>query len=449
VKIEHFEAEIAENLRLASDNTEAKQPTEAARVLVLQERALYGLAGETVNAILPYTEAHPAALLLNVIIGAGNMIGHNAYFRVEKTFHYLNLFAVLVGDTSRGRKGSSRSTPEYIFGKIDPEWKHKRIMSGLSSGQGLIWNVRDPVIESQPVKEKGKITGYQDEIADKGEEDKRLFIIEEEFSTVLKLGANEGNILSAVIRQAWDTGNLRTLVSGRKAHPVTATDAHISILGHITKQELLRYLDSTEQANGFGNRFLWAMVERSKKIPKPTGAPDEILEPLIERIGDAVHFGIRTGEIVRDNDTEQIWSAAYDKLTEDANDMAGLITARGAPQVMRIAAIYALLDKSAAIRPDHLMAGLALWDYCAASARFIFGENLGDPIADRIFEAIKQTEGLSITDIHDLFSRHASAAEIDQALSWLIKVGRIEMATIATGGRPKSIYCVKSNARLQ
>ena len=68
----------------------------------------------------------------------------------------------------------------------------------------------------------------------------------------------------AVVRQAWDTGTLRTLT---RNNPLTATDAHISIIGHITAEELRRHLTSTEAANGFANRFLWLPVRRSKQLP--------------------------------------------------------------------------------------------------------------------------------------------------------------------------------------
>jgi hypothetical protein len=407
--------------------------------LVLQPEALHGLAGDIVASILPHTEAHPVALLVYLLAGFGNIIAHNAHWRMERTNHYLNLFGVLVGDTNRGRKGTSRSTLDHSFEKIDRDWKNNRVMSGLSSGQGLIWNVRDPITEHRPIKEKGKTVGYEDVVVDKGEPDKRVFIVEEEFSTVLKLAPVEGNILSAVIRQAWDSGNLRSLTSGRKSHPVKATDAHVSIVGHITKTELLRYLDSTEQANGFGNRFLWFMVERSKRIPNPRGTPDEVLDPLIERLADSVSFATKAGEISRDKGAETVWTAAYDKLTEDGSGMVASMTARAAPQVMRIASIYALLDRSGLIRVEHLQAAIALWDYANESTKIIFGDSLGDPTADRILDAINQGDGLDRTNLRDLFSRH-NTGDIDRALAWLLKMNRIEETSIATGGRPRTVY---------
>ena len=115
--------------------------------------------------------------------------------------------------------------------------------------------------------------------------------------------SREGNILSTILRQTWDGGNLNPLV---KNNPLRATGAHISIIGHITKTELLRYLTATEQSNGFANRFCWFLIARSKFIANPLGTPQELLCPLIQCLRDAVNFARRTGEIRRDADTENI-----------------------------------------------------------------------------------------------------------------------------------------------
>ena len=56
---------------------------------------------------------------------------------------------------------------------------------------------------------------------------------------------------------------------------------------------------------------------------------------------------------------------------------------------MRLAALYAVMDKSKTIEKEHLMAALALWHYAEASARYIFGDATGDRVADRIMEALR------------------------------------------------------------
>src|SRR3712207_8613758 len=52
-----------------------------------------------------------------------------------------------------------------------------------------------------------------------------------------------GNTLSPVVRDAWDTGTLRNMT---KNSPATATGAHVSIISHITIDELQRELSDTE-----------------------------------------------------------------------------------------------------------------------------------------------------------------------------------------------------------
>jgi hypothetical protein len=111
------------------------------------------------------------------------------------------------------------------------------------------------------IKEKGKPAEYKTVVIDDGVLDKRLLVIESEFANVLKVGTREGNILSAVIRSAWEDGNLRTMT---KNSPARATDGHISLVGHITREEYRRELTQTESANGFANRCCIVAVDRSK-----------------------------------------------------------------------------------------------------------------------------------------------------------------------------------------
>ncbi|MBI2988098.1 MAG: DUF3987 domain-containing protein [Deltaproteobacteria bacterium] len=403
----------------------------------LNPLALYGLAGDTVKTIDLYTEADPVAVLVTFLIFFGSVIGRKAHVKVEFTHHYLNLFASLVGDSSKGRKGVSRSTAHYIFSRVDSDWANDRNTSGLSSGEGLIHAVRDQTIQSQPIKKDGRVIEYQDVITDQGVSDKRLNVTEEELSQALKMMAREGNILSATIRQAWDSGDLHPLT---KNNPIRATGAHISLLGHITKDELLRHLDETEKANGFANRFIWFLVKRSKVIPNPTGTPQENLNPIIERLKAAVFFAQGQGEIKRDSEAEAVWAEVYPKLSEGKPGMVGAVIARAEAQVVRLACIYALLDLSPVVKVCHLKAALALWDYAEASAILIFGDNMGDPVADRIITALKQRGGLSETEIYNLFDRHNSKA-VGRALDLLFQAGRIEPETLGdTGGRPKVVW---------
>jgi hypothetical protein len=233
---------------------------------VLDEKALYGLAGDVVRMLGPHTEADPAAILIQTIVTFGNVIGRQPHCTAEADYHALNESGVLVGTTSKARKGTSAGHVRRLYTRAAKAWAEQRIQSGLSSGEGLIWAVRDPIVKREAVREKGKPTGeYQDVVVDHGVSDKRLLVLEAEFASTLRVLGRDGNTLSAIIRQAWDSGDLRVLT---KNSPAQATGAHISIIGHITRDELLRYLDSTESGNGFGNRILWCCVRRSQACPK-------------------------------------------------------------------------------------------------------------------------------------------------------------------------------------
>lgn len=396
--------------------------------------AFYGLAGDVVKTIEPHSEADPVALLANMLVAFGNAVGRGPHFVAEADRHYPNLYTVLVGETSKGRKGSSWGHIWRLFGEVDPSWADFRVQAGLSSGEGLIWAVRDPIEKTEPVKDKGKVIDYQKVLSDQGVDDKRLVVVETEFSSTLRVLRREGNTLSATVRQAWDTGHLRVLT---KHAPARATDAHISVMGHITRDELLRHLEDTEAGNGFANRFLWLCVRRSKVLPEGGRLHEADLAPLISRLAEAVAFAADVGEIRRDDGAQRVWWVVYERLSEGKPGLFGAITARAEAQVMRLACIYALMDCSPVICQEHLLAALALWDYCEASVRYIFGDAQGDPVADTLLGALREApEGLSRTQISDLFGRHKSAGRISRALMSLEAISRARRVTEETCGRP-------------
>jgi hypothetical protein len=76
-------------------------------------------------------------------------IGRSAHYYAGDARHFTNLFTCIVGRTAKARKGSSLSAVRKLLARIDPEWNKERVSSGLSSGEGLIWAVRDPVRETK------------------------------------------------------------------------------------------------------------------------------------------------------------------------------------------------------------------------------------------------------------------------------------------------------------
>jgi Bifunctional DNA primase/polymerase, N-terminal/Protein of unknown function (DUF3987) len=401
----------------------------------LSKRAYCSLVGDVVRAIGPTTEADEAGLLVQFLIGFGSAIGRTAHFRVGSAIHYTNLYGVLVGQTAKSRKGTSWAEIRYLLEAADPVWSSRCVLQGgLASGEGLTWAVRDPITKGMKPK-KGTVRDKETlKIVDEGISDKRLLVIETEFGSPLRVIRREGNTLAGIIRCAWDRGDLVNL---SKISPARATGAHISIIGHITRDELLHEFKANDGSNGFANRFLWVCVRRSQFCPIPKSLPPETFNPLVKRLRDALAFARRAAEMRFSKQALKLWFIKYEELGEEVPGLLGAITSRPEPQVLRISAIYALLNHSNFIERKHLRAALEVWRYCEDSARYIFGDKFGHPVIDRILQHLrKEPKGLTRTEIRELFNRNRTELEINNALRTLQENNFARCSRQETGGRP-------------
>ncbi len=404
----------------------------------LAPEAYHGLADDLVQAVDPYTEADKAAILTSFLSTVGNVVGGGPHFMAGEDKHQLKIYVVLVGESSKGRKGSSKAPIIAIIRRVDELYARTKIINGgLSTGEGIIWQIRDPITQLQPIKEGKAITGYQEITTDPGVPDKRLLVVEGEFASALKVATRQGNTLSPLIRKMFDDDYLGSLT---KNSPVRSTGAHVTIIGHITRPELLTMLTECDQMNGFANRFLWVCVRRSKYLPDGARIPEDILKGLGDKMKAVVDFARGneflggTAEMTRDQEAAALWRKVYPTLSDGKPGLAGAVIARAEAYVMRLACVYALLDKSSTVRVEHLRAALAVWDYCEASAQFIFGESQGDPVADRVFEALKAGP-LTQTQLHHALGRNLPAERIKDALQQLSASGKVDSTQTKGSGR--------------
>lgn len=391
----------------------------------LREAAYHGVTGEFVRLVEPETEADPAAVLVQFLVAAANMIGRGPYFVAGARRHYANIFAVVVGKTAKGRKGTSLAPTVTVLGAVDPVWAAERRQPGLSSGEGLIYAVRDRMVKTNDSVEK---------TIDEGVTDKRLLVVEEEFASVLKMLQREGNTLSTTLRQAFDDGHLRTLT--RQA-PISATGAHFSLLGHITLEELRRELTATDAMSGLANRFGWVLSQRSKLLPDGGDFHHTDIQPLVTKVQKATAYARKQGvhEHVRSVAARELWHEVYPELSRDAPGLLGAAIARAEAITMRLALIYSVLDSAPMIEQEHLAAGLEVWRYLRDSATFIFGDRTGDEYADRIEHELERNGELSRTAIRDLFGRHGKPGRVEAAITALLELDRAELVEVATAGR--------------
>lgn len=405
----------------------------------ISEEAYHGLAGRFVRAVEPASEASPVALLVQFLFGVGSLVGRTAHAVVEGDHHHTNEYAVLVGQSAKARKGTSWGRVKATLSRAEQQWADNRVMGGLSSGEGVIWNVRDPIEKQEKVSHgKGQTPTYETVVADPGEEDKRLLVVEPEFANVLKQTERQGNTLSAILRQGWETGNLRSLT---KNSPAKASGAHITIVGHITDEELRRYLTATEAANGFGNRFMWFLVKRSKMLPDG-GTPDlKALSGIESELAAVLDFARTAGRIDRDPDAADLWRQLYPVLSGDRHGLAGSLTGRAEAHVLRLSVIYAVLDRSPVVKVEHLTAAVAVWEYAEQSVLCIFGDSTGNPLADTILALLRQVpKGTTRTEIREMVGKNLPADRIGQALGLLAQMGLARCESRDTGGRPSELW---------
>ena len=395
----------------------------------MPEEALYGLPGEVVRVLDPHTEADPNAILLQFLIMVGNAIGRGPYYQIEGDRHYLKLFGVLVGQTSKGRKGISAGRVRQILKLADPKWETDNINSGLSSGEGLIFHVRDPVTK---INKDG-----EEEIIDAGVTDKRLMLQVEEFAGALAAASRPGNTLSPVIRDAWGPNRLQTLV---KNSPNRATDSHVSIIAHVTEQELRETLTRVEMGNGFANRFLFAKVRRSKFLPHGGDLSLEAIGTLGAKVKEAIQRARAITQVTMAPSAAAAWESAYRELSAERPGLIGAVLGRAEAQVIRVAILYAVLDGSKTIELPHLRAATAVWEFSEESAKQIFGDSLGNPVADTILAALRGagTAGKSRAEISDLFGRHQTSSQLREALNLLLQCGKARFKTVKGQGPGRS-----------
>jgi len=296
-----------------------------------------------------------------------------------------------------------------------------RILTGLSSGEGLVWAVRDPTEQ------------------DPGARDPRLLAVEPEFASVLKSATREISTLSPTLRSAWDSRPLQLLT---RTAPARATNAHIALIGHITQAELRHHTNTIELANGFMNRLILIACRRTRLLPEG-GNPEPLAGTGLDRLlAGTLQHARQAGELRLDKHARALWWDAYTRLAESHDDgIASALCARAEAHTIRLALLYALADGARQINPEHLQAALALWDYAARSAAWALQRATGDPLAEQIHAALtSHPDGLTRTQLRDLFHRNKPAAHLDRALDTLAHTGRATRKRILTAGRPAELW---------
>jgi hypothetical protein len=425
---------------LVDDTTSATFPKVAAAHPTLYREACIGLAGDVVRIIGPQSEGDEVAILTTFLSAYGNAVGLGPHIQISGVTHRARLNCVHVGPTAQGRKGQAYHDAMYVLREAAPDWYDAAIVSGLGSGEGLLQRLGDGDGTGGPARGAGDpapdsiVTLSQ--ICDPAI-GRRAFVYEPEFARLLSVAGREGATLSPIIRDAWDQTRLELRV--RKS-PIVVHDAHVSVIAQITPEELRTHLCETERANGFANRFMFVAVRRARKLPFGGDFDAPGVAALVQDVRAKIAVGQTIGAMTFAQDARKHWAELYYRIgSSQRGGLAGALQARAESHILRLALVYALLDGSQEIRVEHVRAGEALWQYCSDSTRYIFGDALGDEIAQRLLDEARAVypRGVSREQQHQLFGRHVPAARIKVAVDHLIQLGLGALRTVQTKGRSR------------
>lgn len=390
---------------------------------------LHGPLATLVQKVDPYTEANPIAVYMQMLAIMGNYFGRIAGSHVSGDKHYPNIFLLIVGNSSVSRKGTSLGVATAILKQVIPNHITSNLKSGASSGEGIAFHLRDPVWENKTKKREGRLI-TEKVLVDQGVPDKRVVVIETEFGSVLISMKREGNKLSVVLRDAYDSKNLSTLT---KNNSVTASNPHITIIAHITIEEFRHLLNVVDIFNGFGNRFMYFYTKSEKCLPHAPAISDIDLIEEVKALQKAVdHWSeaLKSPHEIRFNFNEEAakhWEQVYPEIKDPKIDgIIGTCLSRGPAHIKKLCITLAMLDSKNEIQLIHLETAIALWNYSSETVKYIFKDKAQN-VSKPALKALKYLEeskkpSVSRTEISsDCFKRNLSANELDKIQCELVE----------------------------
>jgi len=380
----------------------------------MEPAAFHGVAGEIVRIIAPETEACPESILVQLVAMMGCAFGPRPHFRIFGTVHRCNLDVCLVSETGQGRKGTAFDAVNWLLKQAYPGWDRPR--RGLVSGEGLI---------EKADKQRGP-----------------LLVLETEFGGTLGIMGRQGNSLCAVFKQAWDGPYLDVTT---KNHSISCDNAYVTLVAHMTYNDVATKLSSDDIQSGLINRMLISHSYSSRKLPRGGSekAARQALDPLVKPIIDAIDFAQKWDDSVpyfRDPEAEAMWEPLYTgPLTSVRAGLYGAATVRRPVLIMRMAMIYAILDQEKYIGPAHLKAALAIWEYCDRTAAHIWGKPQTEGNLGKLLAFMETANvGLTRKEINRrAFGSHLPTPELERLLNQAQASGQLVYRLMKTKGRDR------------
>ena len=328
--------------------------------------SIHGPVLQFVDLIRPHTEAGAAALAAEYITGLASIIGNKVYVKQGPQEHPPRINVFIIGESSKGRKGTAHGVVEYFMRQAAPDFFPLHKIETLVSGAAFI---------------KAATNLAHKTAANGSDPDMRAWIVEEEAVNLLASGHGVNDI-SSVVRKMFDSGKLSKFHAKGQ---IVVEGVHFNVTGHITEEEFSERLPRASVFNGFLNRFMLIGTKnggfkRQRETIIPEQKIDKIVQPLQDIIAWVQARTYNTGTF------ELKWATGVDdeyddfrldleKRMDEATDRRfKAAAARGATHVMRLALMFAIIDREREIKSIHLHSAIGMWQHAEDTLRYLYQE---------------------------------------------------------------------------
>ncbi len=429
-----------------------------------------GLLREVIDACCTNNEAVPVAVAINTLVRLSSLIGPTVYLQIGDERRLLNEFVLMIGPTGLG-KGASNHGPKRIFKQVEQFLElnfQLQLQAGKGNGVGCypLLKVHTGGLSSGEGLAAALDDGNADDTRSRQITDKRMLAFEPEFANVMNMCQRSGNILSMVLRNAFDGSDIKPLT---KRDKVQVTNPYLCLIANITAGELASHEQSaTMSNNGMLNRFLILWQQPVCEVPFPDPMDNDKTDQLAQKLSECILIARNKNHdthykkmpaaaraIKLDKGAIQYWTTHYGRLLNRPDcDQVMLLTRRHRLHAMLIASLLAILDHRLEIGVRDLTSALAWCEYSRRSVIYAFNSlqeqnvairrhNLSSQLLNAIRDATQNNKPCTASDLYKWFHGKLKREDLSGALEYLLNhiPPLITQRTKQSGpGRPSLIY---------
>lgn len=208
--------------------------------------------------------------------------------------------------------------------------------------------------------------------------------------------------LFSTVSENWDRG----VITKMPPHKYWASLAGVwdqgkgSFLSRSRPEEVLDRLAHPEATySGLASRTLLLRLRRSS--PRPLADVEGVLFDTAYELRESLDFAEQLihSRLRLAPEMAELWGEVYSSLSAPRKSgyMVNVMTELAERHVLRLAGLYAVVDRSPEIRPDHLLAALAIWDHHEETLRELFGDQTGNKKQDAILRSLRERHPAGMT----------------------------------------------------